>query len=441
MKRASQSAMRRHTGKLVLFLVTASVLVVSLGSIDRTKSSSVPISEVAKPADSFVDSIGVNLHIHYLDTSYGHFDMIKSKLTELGVRHARDGAQLTATDANYDKLVYGRMRQLSDTGIRFDLIVDPRAITPLTGDKLAHIAELGGPALESLEGPNEYDNSGNKDWAKDLRVYQQQLYDLAKAETATKHLAILGPSLVHPESREKLGDISADMDYANVHCYPGGKDPLTHLDQELAMSKEVNGAHAILPTETGYHTATHGSTGHPGVSEAAAGKYVPRLFLEYFNHGFVRSYLYEFADEKPDPDGKDPEQSFGLIRADGSEKPAYDSLKNLIALLEDPGKAFQPAKFEYTLQGDTSNIDHTLLQKRNGRFYLILWNESSSYNTLLKTDLNVSPRSLTLDFGRSIREANVYMPSQSTSTIARNSNVRSITLQVPDHPLVVEIMQ
>jgi hypothetical protein len=33
------------------------------------------------------------------------------------------------------------------------------------------------------------------------------------------------------------------------------------------------------------------------------------------------------------------------------------------------------------------------------------------------------------------------MPSQSTSTIARNSNVRSITLQVPDHPLVVEIMQ
>ena len=72
---------------------------------------------------------------------------------------------------------------------------------------------------------------------------------------------------------------------------------------------------------------------------------------------------------------------------------------------------------------------------------MILWNESSSYNTLLKTDLNVSPRFLTLEFGRPVREANVYMPSQSTSTIARNSNVRSIALQVPDHPLVVEIMQ
>ena len=110
-------------------------------------------------------------------------------------------------------------------------------------------------------------------------------------------------------------------------------------------------------------------------------------------------------------------------------------------MLEDPGKPFQPTKFEYTLRGDISNIDHALLQKRNGKFYLILWNETSSYYTLLKTDLNVSSRSLTLDFGRPIREANVYMPSRSTSTIARNSNVRSITLQVPDHPLVVEIME
>jgi hypothetical protein len=441
MKRAGQSDMRRHTGKLVLSLATAGLLLVCLGSVDRSKNSSVSISEVAKPADSFVDSIGVNLHLHYLDTSYGHFDVIKAKLTELGVRHARDGAQITATDANYDKLVYGRMRQLADHGIRFDLIVDPRAITPLTADKLTHIAELGGPALESLEGPNEYDISGNKDWARDLRAYQADLYNLSKAENATRHLAILGPSLVKPESREKLGNLSADMDYANVHCYPGGKDPVTHLDQELAMSKEVNGTRAIFPTETGYHTATHGSTGHPGVSETAAGKYVPRLFLEYFNHGFSRSYLYEFADEKPDPDRKDPEQSFGLIRADGSEKPAYDSLKNLIALLEDPGKPFQAANLQYTLRGDTSNIDHTLLQKRNGKFYLILWDEEPSYSTLLKTDLTVSPHSLTVDFGRTVREANVYMPAKSTSIIARNSNAHSIALDVPDHPVIVEIMQ
>jgi hypothetical protein len=441
MKRAGQSAMRRHTGKLVLSLATAGLLLVCLGSLDRPKNSSVSISEVALPADSFVDSIGVNLHLHYLDTSYGHFDVIKAKLTDLGVRHARDGAQITATDANYDKLVYGRMRQLADDGIHFDLIIDPRAITPLTADKLAHIGELGGPALESLEGPNEYDISGNKDWAKDLRTYQAELYDLAKAEGVTKHLAILGPSLVQPESREKLGNLSAKMDYANVHCYPGGKDPLTHLDQEVARSKEVNGAHAILPTETGYHTATRGSTGHPGVSETAAGKYVPRLLLEYFNHGISRSYLYEFADEKPDPDRKDPEQSFGLIRADGSEKPAYNSLKNLIALLEDPGKPFQPMKFDYTLRGDTSHVDHTLLQKRNGKFYLILWDEEPSYSTLLKTDLSVSPRSLTIDFGRTVREANVYMPAKSMSIIARNSNTHSIALEVPDHPVIVEIMQ
>ena len=36
-------------------------------------------------------------------------------------------------------------------------------------------------------------------------------------------------------------------------------------------------------------------------SEAAAAKYVPRLFLEDYARGIVRTYLYEFLDEAADP--------------------------------------------------------------------------------------------------------------------------------------------
>lgn len=38
----------------------------------------------AKQADKFVDSIGVNVHMEYLGTPYGNYQMINEKLVALG---------------------------------------------------------------------------------------------------------------------------------------------------------------------------------------------------------------------------------------------------------------------------------------------------------------------------------------------------------------------
>ena len=47
----------------------------------------------ARAADAFVDSVGVNTHLHYNDTVYNRFDdLIKPKLLASGIRHIRDGA-------------------------------------------------------------------------------------------------------------------------------------------------------------------------------------------------------------------------------------------------------------------------------------------------------------------------------------------------------------
>ena len=93
---------------------------------------------------------------------------------------------------------------------------------------------------------------------------------------------------------------------------------------------------------------------------------MPRLFLEYFNQGFPRTYSYEFIDEKADTTN-DPQMHFGLLRFDGSAKPAFTAVANLIQILKDPGATFSPAKLDYKMTGALNSVHHTLLQKRDGQ--------------------------------------------------------------------------
>jgi hypothetical protein len=52
----------------------------------------------------------------------------------------------------------------------------------------------------------------------------------------------------------------------------------------------------------------------------------------------------------------------GLLHADGSPKPQFTALVNLIHLLSDRGPSFTPTALQYSMSGDTRNVDHTLLQ-------------------------------------------------------------------------------
>jgi hypothetical protein len=48
-------------------------------------------AEPARPADAFVDFVGVNTHVGYSDTTYADYDgILKPRLLELDVRHIRD---------------------------------------------------------------------------------------------------------------------------------------------------------------------------------------------------------------------------------------------------------------------------------------------------------------------------------------------------------------
>lgn len=413
-------------------------------------------AEPARSASAFVDSVGVNTHLSYFDTAYSNYTLVKEKLGALRVRHVRDGALLT-NDQRYNQIVYDRYKGLAELGIAFDLIVDPRAPNLRSVDawKIRRIAEMAGPALGSFEGPNEYDTSGDGDWVTVLRSYQQSLFEAVKGNASTRSISVIGPSFTSEAAYAAVGDLSAFVDYGNVHTYYAGRNPGTHgwgagghgsIAWHLSNAQKYASHRPTVCTETGYHNAFDSSTGHAGTPEAVAGKYVPRLFLEHFSRGMPRTYAYELIDQKAAPasGGSNPENHFGLLRNDGTEKPAYVALKNLIGLLEEPpaepgGPLFTPGALNYSLSGETQGVHRLLLQKRDGRFYLVLWQEVPSYDPNTKRSLPVPDKSVTLTLEQPFGMATTYRPNVSDKPTAHYANPRQLELGVPDHPLVVEL--
>ena len=185
--------------------------------------------------------------------------------------------------------------------------------------------------------------------------------------------------------------------------------------------------------------------GQAGVSEAAQAKYLPRLFLEYFDRGIARTFSYELLDQRPDPTNSDQEENFGLVRADSTDKPAFTALANLISLLEEPERESEatPAtsNFDYSLSGDMEGVRQVLLQKQGGTFYLVLWQEVPSYDTENQKDIEVPLKNVTVSFGQDVGEVATYLPSESAAPVERYAagETRQLELAVPDHPLIVEV--
>ena len=162
------------------------------------------------------------------------------------------------------------------------------------------------------------------------------------------------------------------------------------MERAIAEARKVGGDKPILVTECGYHNRVE-EKGHPGVSEAAQAKYLPRLLFVYFNRGMTKAYKYELLDEKLDPGFADMERHFGLVRSNGTLKPAFNALKNLLRLLADPGPAAPTGSLAFQLSGTTNNLHHTLHQKRDGTFWLALFQEAASYDAKTHSELE-APR-------------------------------------------------
>jgi hypothetical protein len=398
----------------------------------------IPAQETARSSYDFTNSIGVNTHINYFDCTYGNFALLERELKSIGILHLRDGIHLQNSD--YNEAVYGRWIELGKLGIRFDAVLDPRSnLPPVTGALLANVNSLAGKTIESFEGPNELDVSKMNDWPSTDRAYQLAIFHSTKSIPASNAIRVVGPSLAFARNASDLNNIGDRADEINLHPYPAGKVPSAIFPEQIDFAKIMSSDREIIFTETGYHNALNDHRDQPAVSEGAAAEYIPRLFLENFARGISRTYLYEFMDEKPDPGLNDNQLHWGLVRADGSEKPAFSALKNLIAELRDTEQPAHLQELKWNLNTDDTRVHHLLLQKSNGAFELVLWQEVASFDLKRQVDLNNPRLDAEVQLSQAARRVTIFEPSKQSDPVKAYDNVSKIPLEIPDSPLVVEI--
>ncbi len=432
-------------------------LAVALAALAATAPAAVPAS-AATPRDAraFVDTIGVNTHLHYGGTVYDTgYPMLKQRLKELGIRHVRDGLPF-----DNPQWVADRMADMAANGFKGTLI-NCRFQDSQNWELLTHIAKRPEvrPFVEALEGVNEpnLQQGGQHDggaWWNDARGCDYYTHQQANNDEG-------GPPLNVPtymssatfDTFKKMGSLwtPRHADGGNMHPYPGSwkpSGPRYHpFHQSMADIRQSNfegNGMPVIATETGYHDAINcGSCGHKPVSQAAEAIYTPRLVLEYAKAGVQRTFLYELVDLWADPERDDVESNFGLFENDWSYKPAATALKNTIDLLDSPSASAQQP-LGYTLSntadpdgsGTAGAVKDMLMQKADGSWWLALWQDSTVYtdsggdvsNPAIKVGVKLQ-RTLT---------ATGYRPTNGTRTHG-SVTASSFTARVNDDVLLIRL--
>jgi hypothetical protein len=337
-------------------------------------------SQTPMAADAFVDSIGVNTHLIEDLTADREYAVITQRMKESGIRHVREGIFPKKSLRQYAD----QRNFFGATGARMDAITDcPQPLGYYPGSYTPPIAvrtydrEVGG-AIDVLEGPNEPDLRHVRDWPT-LTVGCMKKRHLTRALPVPFIAPAMGDA-VHGNPA-KLGSIADLADFGAIHRYfspgwnpgwPGyGHDACGSIESlrwAICEAQVNSGAtHPIDVTETGYTTSGLYGSNPFEVDEIADGKYVSRLLLVDSIAGIARTYIYEFHDDGHD---KVPwENGFGIIRYDGSPKPAFNAVRSEIHLLLDPGPAFSPAPLRYSFETGIKTIEHELFQKGDGTYF------------------------------------------------------------------------
>ena len=389
---------------------------------------SLAFAETVGRAFDFVDSIGVNIkcpswgnyHSNYADTT-----LVEKSLVQLGVRHYRTNAK----DVDADWAFYQRLY------VEHDLQADLLHIGHFFPN-LQKRMNVFPNFIKYVEGVNEMDppRSVRENWSYRGLLYpeaviqlQQEIYHTVKQNEATRGVPVIVPSVSRHSHQADLRGALGDRQ--NMHSYPGAKRPTAQLNEAIEASDKVfNAPRPIVATETGYSTSV-ASTNGMIVSELAKTKYTPRLVAEYWNlRRIERLYFYELIDTGSDQ--SDVEHGFGFVRPDGSVKPSFTALQSLIRLLDDSPARFRPEELDFGIAGSVDGVHHTMLQKRSGDFYLLLWQEVDVYEAKSKSDLHTKDVPVVVRFGRRPERAVIYRYDELGRLSSSSADVQGGTIHI-----------
>lgn len=453
------------------------------------------ISRKAYRAADFIDSEGVVAHVD-ADESYLNAPNVLGSLSFLGVHHVRSR-----------NLGEGAVKTLlAQNGVKFDFMtVVPRdnTIRPLSAHTNENVLYTKSRVTDILTNPaagdkyvksaayveplNEYDNQSTDDplqdthWADTLAVAQSALWSTKPSILAQNpKTKILGPAFIGFKEATSTAtlqpkNIVGMMDYGNVHSYPDGTPPETNLQngdgldgfvvpisqlpssvtgdvgQKLQhYSTRISGRKRIVVTEEGYHDYTDQPAGSPKYTDRnAVGIYAPRVYLENFRIGVLKTYIYEMYDENVH--SKPYEMHYGLFEhttADGLPnvaKPAAIAIHDMNSVLSDSGAqatTFRPGVLKYSIVRQPTSVKALLLQKSSNKFYLVVWKAESVFIPGNGPGAGrytgpTAPTSYTINFDTK-RTVNAFYDGGTTST-SLGSGRSSYTFNVSAKQTVLEI--
>ena len=419
-------------------VVLAAALAVGPGA-SSLASAEVPFVK-AQASRSFGDSVGINVRLTFLDTSYNDYATIESRLRELGVRYVGDGLCPTC------QYQIDRLQRLAKVGIRANLGVGSLAGGTASIDEgLRTIASRLRDSAIAITTINEPDITGNPNWIADTRTFQRELYTRVKANPVLARLPVVGPAVVGRDARRQLGDISRYLDLGNMHPYPGGIPPLQNLQDEYQLASYVSGRKPVVATEIGYHTDLAFTGGNRPATERAVATYMPRIALEGYVGGITRTYIYTLADLWSPAEAQRrgfpaSENSFGLLRWDLSRKPAFYALRNLLRAVDGASAPVpNPGGMRLAVEGAGPDVRSLLLRSANGTYSLVLWRTASVWDWVGQHDLSPTPDRVDVQLGQPVALAQRFDPVATDAETARWVGPSRVGVDLAGAPVVLRL--
>jgi len=441
----------------------ALIVVAALSGAGPGQAGQSQARTTAVPVRDFLDSIGI---CSTFPDRGQPIDKTIEMVKYVGFRWVRGGIEGLSAQGPTTVQTYLDLHE--KTGVRFSwgLVSGGTDLKRLI-ETARQLAAAG--CLLAFEGNNEPNNWGvtyqgerggrNLSWLPVAKL-QRDLYNAVKSDPVLKDYPVWGPSECGAET-DNVGlqfltipngagclmpDGTRYADYANCHNYlshpgwPGLHDNQTWVAADPTSACRVDGLYGNhgrtwARKYQGYSeselltlprvTTETGVTIEGPFTEHVQGLLYMSVYLAQFKRGWSYTSIYILRD-RTDEGGN---QTFGFYRPDYTPRPAATYLHNLTAILADDGAPRTPGGLAYSIPGQPATVHDLLLQKSDGRFLLVVWDERFTGGS----------DQVTVELGARFPSVTLYDPTVGTSPTGSLSDVSSVTLTLSDHPVIIEI--
>jgi hypothetical protein len=416
----------------------------------------------AVSASEFLDSIGAN-------STFPDRGQPLPKTIEMvkyaGFRWLRGGIEGLTSDGPTTLQTYIDLHR--QTGVRFSwgLVSGGNDLQEVI-ETARQVAAAG--ALLAFEGNNEPNNWGityqgqaggrDQSWIPVAKL-QRDFYQTVKRDPVLEKYPVWGISETGAET-DNVGlqfltiPIAAHTlmpagtkyaDYAVCHNYiyhpksPGLEDNKTWNAADPTPACKVDGLYgnygetwlkhfpgysqaelAVLPRVT-----TETGCGIDGpVTEDVQALNLLSMYLDQFKRGWRYTAVYLLRD-RTDEAGN---QQFGFYRPDYTPRKAALYLHNLTTILADDDHSFSPGSLNYSIPNQPSTVHDLLLQKSDGEFELVVWDERIKAWDEVEVNL-----------GRTFGRVVVYDPTVGASPVKELRNASLASLHLSSHPVILSL--